>query len=113
MTQIDTSRRGFLKSAVAASAAMMSAAAVHAGIPAKSVAKYDETFDVVIIGSGFAGMACALKAGRAGLKVLMIEKMSTVGGNSASAAATSPARSTRSRRPRASRTARSSSSPTA
>ena len=81
MTQIDTSRRGFLKSAVAASAAMMSA--VHAGIPAKSVAKYDETFDVVIIGSGFAGMACALKAGRAGLKVLMIEKMSTVGGNSA------------------------------
>ena len=38
MTQIDTSRRGFLKSAVAASAAMMSAAAVHAGIPAKSVA---------------------------------------------------------------------------
>ena len=60
MTQIDTSRRGFLKSAVAASAAMMSAAAVHAGIPAKSVAKYDETFDVVIIGSGFAGMACAL-----------------------------------------------------
>lgn len=56
MTQIDTSRRGFLKSAVAASAAMMSAAAVHAGIPAKSVAKYDETFDVVIIGSGFAGM---------------------------------------------------------
>ena len=83
MTQIDTSRRGFLKSAVAASAAMMSAAAVHASIPAKSVAKYDETFDVVIIGSGFAGMACALKAGRAGLKVLMIEKMSTVGGNSA------------------------------
>ena len=83
VTQIDTSRRGFLKSAVAASAAMMSAAAVHAGIPAKSVAKYDETFDVVIIGSGFAGMACALKAGRAGLKVLMIEKMSTVGGNSA------------------------------
>ena len=56
---------------------------MHAGIPAKSVAKYDETFDVVIIGSGFAGMACALKAGRAGLKVLMIEKMSTVGGNSA------------------------------
>lgn len=82
MTQIDSSRRGFLKSAVAASAAMMSAA-VQAGVPAKSVTKYDETYDVVIIGSGFAGMACALKAGRAGLKVLMIEKMSVVGGNSA------------------------------
>ena len=28
-------------------------------------------------------MACALKAGRAGLRVLMLEKMSVVGGNSA------------------------------
>ena len=83
MTTVDTSRRGFLKSAVAASAAMMTAAAANAGIPASSVAKYDEEFDVVIVGSGFAGMACALKAGRAGLKVLMIEKMVTVGGNSA------------------------------
>ena len=83
MTTVDTSRRGFLKSAVAASAAMMTAAAANAGIPASSVSKYDEEFDVVIVGSGFAGMACALKAGRAGLKVLMIEKMVTVGGNSA------------------------------
>ncbi len=51
-------------------------------IPAAAVKNYDETFDVVIIGSGFAGMACALKAGRAGLKVLMLEKMSVVDGNS-------------------------------
>ena len=52
-------------------------------IPAVAVKNYDETFDVIIIGSGFAGMACALKAGRAGLKVRMLEKMSVVGGNSA------------------------------
>ena len=52
-------------------------------IPAVAVKNYDETFDVVIIGSGFAGMACALKAGRAGLKVRMLEKMSVVVGNSA------------------------------
>lgn len=81
METIDTCRRGFLKSAAVASAAVMASAAANAGIPAAAVKNYDETFDVVIIGSGFAGMACALKAGRAGLKVLMLEKMSVVGGN--------------------------------
>ena len=80
---IDTSRRSFLKSGAAAATAMMAAAAAQAGIPAAKVEKWDEEFDVVIVGSGFAGMACALKAGQAGLKVLMIEKMPTVGGNSA------------------------------
>lgn len=83
MQNVDTSRRSFLKSAVAASGAIMAAAAANAGIPASAVKSYDEEFDVVIIGSGFAGMACALKAGRAGLRVLMLEKMSVVGGNSA------------------------------
>ena len=83
MDMIDSSRRGFLKSAVAAGAAVMASAAANAGIPASSVKKYDETFDVVIIGSGFAGMACAYKAAQAGLKILMLEKMSVVGGNSA------------------------------
>ena len=58
------------------------AAAAHAGVPASSVAKFDDEYDVVIIGSGFAGMACALKAGQAGKKVLILEKMPTVGGNS-------------------------------
>lgn len=69
MDMIDSSRRGFLKSAVAAvaaGAAVMASAAANAGIPASSVKKYDETFDVVIIGSGFAGMACAYKALRRG-----------------------------------------------
>ena len=80
MDMIDSSRRGFLKSAVAAGAAVMASAAANAGIPASSVKKYDETFDVVIIGSGFAGMACAYKAAQAGLKILMLEKMSVVGG---------------------------------
>lgn len=83
MENVDTSRRGFLKSAFAASGAIMAAAAANAGIPASAVKSYEEEFDVVIIGSGFAGMACALKAGRAGLRVLMLEKMSVVGGNSA------------------------------
>ena len=36
-----------------------------------------------VVGSGFAGMACAYKAVKAGLKILMIEKMGGFGGNSA------------------------------
>lgn len=108
---MSTNRRDFLKLAGAAAAAITSTAAAHAGVPASSVAKFDDEYDVVIIGSGFAGMACALKAGQAGKKVLILEKMPTVGGNSA--AATSLARSTPSRLPKASKTARNSSLPTA
>lgn len=78
-----STRRNFLKSALTASSAIVAAGAANAGLPASAVKTYDEEFDVVIIGSGFAGMACALKAGRAGLRVLMLEKMSVVGGNSA------------------------------
>ena len=106
---MSTNRRDFLKLAGAAAAAITSAAAAHAGVPASSVAKFDDEYDVVIIGSGFAGMACALKAGQAGKKVLILEKMPTVGGNSAICAATSLARSTPSRQLKASKTAKNSS----
>ena len=83
MSDINLARRSFLKSGAAVAATLMASAAANAGIPAAKVQKWDEEYDVVIIGSGFAGMACALKAGRAGLKVLILEKMPVVGGNSA------------------------------
>ena len=70
MSDINLARRSFLKSGAAVAATLMASAAANAGIPAAKVQKWDEEYDVVIIGSGFAGMACALKAGRAGLKVL-------------------------------------------
>ena len=54
---MSTNRRDFLKLAGAAAAAITSTAAAHAGVPASSVAKFDDEYDVVIIGSGFAGMA--------------------------------------------------------
>lgn len=41
-----------------------------------------ETTDVVIIGSGFAGLAAAIEATEAGAKVVILEKNKTVGGNS-------------------------------
>lgn len=44
--------------------------------------KADEIWDVVIVGSGFTGMAAAIEAAKAGAKTLVIEKMPTPGGNS-------------------------------
>jgi flavocytochrome c len=44
--------------------------------------KWDESYDVVIIGSGFAGLAAAWEARKAGAKVAILEKMRTAGGNS-------------------------------
>ena len=45
-------------------------------------AKWDETYDVVVIGSGFAGLAAAIEAKAAGSTVAVLEKMPTYGGNS-------------------------------
>lgn len=46
-------------------------------------AQWDEAFDVVIVGSGFAGMAAAASALAEGASVLVLEKMPAAGGNSA------------------------------
>jgi flavocytochrome c len=44
---------------------------------------FQEAFDVVVVGSGFAGLAAAIEARLAGCTVLVIEKMRVPGGNSA------------------------------
>ena len=41
-----------------------------------------ERFDVVVIGSGFAGLAAAIEAKNAGVRVCIVEKMKAAGGNS-------------------------------
>lgn len=43
---------------------------------------WDEVWDVVVVGSGYAGLAAAIEATRAGSRVLVIEKMQSPGGNS-------------------------------
>jgi len=81
------SRRHFLKTtggAVAAAGIVTSGLSLNA---AKSEAaampkKWDETYDVVVIGSGFAGLAAAYEAKKAGASVVILEKMRTPGGNS-------------------------------
>lgn len=77
----DLSRRNWLKAAAGttmlAGASLASAKALD-----PMPTHWDETFDVVVIGSGFAGLAAAIEARQAGASVCVFEKMRTIGGNS-------------------------------
>lgn len=90
LTGKGVSRRSVLKGAIAMSAAAMSGGlALNMASPGTAEAmvkklpqKWDETWDVVVIGSGFAGLAAAAEAAGGGAKVIILEKMPTYGGNS-------------------------------
>ncbi|MBN2297087.1 MAG: flavocytochrome c [Deltaproteobacteria bacterium] len=79
-------RRDFLKTtggvAVAGVAAGGLFAAPRKAFGADMPKKWDEEADVVIIGSGFAGLAAAIEAKQAGATVAVLEKMPVHGGNS-------------------------------
>ena len=45
--------------------------------------EWDMTYDVIVVGAGFAGMSAAHSAQEAGANTLLIDKMPAVGGNSA------------------------------
>ena len=75
MTTFNLSRRAML----GAASAMLVPAAASAATPKR---QYDEMTDVLVVGSGFAGMAAALAAAESGAKVIVIEKMAFLGGNS-------------------------------
>lgn len=44
---------------------------------------WDESYDVVVVGGGFAGLAASYAAAESGASVTLVEKLSTTGGNSA------------------------------
>ena len=76
------SRRDALKMSLAgAGALVLSGTSVNAAINEKEV-KFDEEVDVIVVGSGFAGLAAAIAAAKRGKKVLVLEKMGRIGGNS-------------------------------
>ena len=83
MSQEKMSRRDALKlGVIGAGAAMFGATNAMAAAPTEKDVKFDEEYDVIIIGTGFAGLAAAAKAAERGYKVLILEKMGRVGGNS-------------------------------
>ncbi len=44
--------------------------------------KWDETYDIIVVGGGFAGLAASYAAVTNGAKTVLVEKLSTTGGNS-------------------------------
>jgi succinate dehydrogenase/fumarate reductase flavoprotein subunit len=58
----------------------MRATVTNSQTPPRQTVTFDDTFDVVVVGYGFAGAAAALSAQEAGAKVLLIEKMPDPGG---------------------------------
>jgi succinate dehydrogenase/fumarate reductase flavoprotein subunit len=61
------------------------------GIPRKSstpvkAARFDEAFDMVVVGGGAAGLSSALFAAWQGNKVLLLEKAAELGGTTKKAA---------------------------
>ena len=86
----NVSRRGFLKTGIGLGAIAtvsglglnLTKGGAHAAPREPLPKKWDETYDVVVIGSGFAGLAAAIEAKNAGATVTVLEKMPVHGGNS-------------------------------
>lgn len=84
------SRRRFLQTGMTVAAVTASGMAMNllspseaeAMAPKKIPSKWDKTYDVIVIGSGFAGLAAAAEAAAGGLDVVVLEKMPLYGGNS-------------------------------
>lgn len=74
------SRRKFALNSLAALTGSIMVPAAKAEITAPQ--KWDETVDVIVVGSGFAGLAAAIEAAQAGAKTIVLEKMQAFGGNS-------------------------------
>ena len=75
-------RRQFLVSGAAATTVGLLATSAQAKAIDPMPAKWDEETDVLVVGSGFAGLAAAIEAKEGGADVIVIEKMPTIGGNS-------------------------------
>lgn len=73
-------RRSFIAGATATVASGIAVPAVAMDF-CKAPDKWDETYDVIVIGSGGAGLTAAIVAREAGAKTLILEKMSFPGGN--------------------------------
>ena len=71
-----------VESSLAAAGVTLVAGLAKANESSKDIIDTEQNFDVVVIGSGGAGLSAAITAKNAGADVVIIEKMPTVGGNS-------------------------------
>ena len=77
------SRRDFIKTtAVGAGGTALTGLSAQSRAAAKTAARWDGEYDVVVVGYGGAGAVAAITAHDAGAKVLLIEKAPEGGGNS-------------------------------
>lgn len=83
MENNNKSRRRFLIGGALAGAAAIASPVMAKEQKASDLPKFDKVYDVIVVGTGFAGLAAALQARIKGASVLLLEKMPTVGGNSA------------------------------
>ncbi|MEF9996877.1 MAG: flavocytochrome c [Burkholderiaceae bacterium] len=77
-------RRRFIRNAALAGGGLLGASRVVAApvsTPAATPA-WDETFDVIVVGSGVAGSCAAIAAAEAGSRTVVLEKMARLGGTS-------------------------------
>ncbi|MGS0724872.1 flavocytochrome c [Shewanella sp. 0m-11] len=71
-----------VENSLAAAGVTLVAGLAKANESSKDIIDTEQNFDVVVIGSGGAGLSAAITAKNAGADVVIIEKMPTVGGNS-------------------------------
>ena len=79
----ELSRRGFMKWGALATSAIFAVPALNAAtLQSDKEIKWDAEYDVIVVGSGLSAHVTSIVTAEAGLKTVMIEKMSRLGGNS-------------------------------
>lgn len=76
---MNTSRRTFFK---LTSAVALGTCGTAWAVPTNQPQKWDEEYDIVIIGAGGAGLAAGVESVQQGMKAIIIEKMPLIGGSS-------------------------------
>ena len=74
---VDFDRRRLIAACGLATSALLCPARALGGI----FGKWDEAVDVIVVGSGAAGLAAAVSAAQNGVQVLLLEKMPDIGGD--------------------------------